>query len=114
MMAERGKGEGSSADHRGPGAEQKAKDGDGLEGEVGGEEVGDTHAHKYAKHQRNADPGDELDGLARVAMFEQQQPFEADGARERTGHGSGDAELDQQRYEDQFGVARVHASTVLV
>lgn len=112
VMAEGGEREGGATDHGGPGAEEQAEDGGGLEGDVRGEEVGDTHADQNAEHQGDADPGEEAEGLAGVAVLEQEQTLEAGGARQRTGDRRGHAQLDQEGDKDQFGVARVHGSTL--
>src|ERR1700727_2296679 len=82
VVGERGEREGGTADHGGPGAEKEAEDGDRLEGEVGCEEVGDAYADEYAEHQGGADPGEEVEGLASVAVLEEEQPFEGYGAGE--------------------------------
>lgn len=82
VMAERGEGERGAANHGGPGAEEKAQDGGGLEGDVGGEEVGDAHADEHAEHERDADPGEEVKSFAGGAVLEEKQTLEGRGASE--------------------------------
>ena len=91
VVCDGGKREGRAADHGGPGAEEEAEDGDGLEGDVGCEEVGDAYADEHAEHEGDADPGEEMKGFASVAGLEEEQAFEGDGAGERAGDGGGNA-----------------------
>jgi len=91
VMGEGGERKGGGANHGGPGAEEEAEDGDGLEGDVGCEEVGDAYADEHAEHEGDADPGEEMKGFASVAGLEEEQAFEGDGAGERAGDGGGNA-----------------------
>jgi hypothetical protein len=113
-MTESGERESGSADHGGGRTEEQAEDGGGLERDVGGEEVGDTDADENAEHERDTDPGDEVEGFAGVTAFKQEQAFEPGGTRKGASDGGGDAELDQEGDEDQFGVVRMHAFTLRV
>jgi hypothetical protein len=94
VVAEGGDGEGGAAEHGGPGAEEEAEDGDGLEGDVGGEEVLDMHTDEYPERKGDADPGEEVEGFAGVAVLEEEQALEGGGAGERAGYRCGYAELD--------------------
>lgn len=114
MVGEGWERESRGAEHGGPGAEEEAEDGDGLEGDVGGEEVVDAHADEYAEGEGDADPGEQMEGFAGVAVFEEKQAFEVDGAGERTGDGCGNAELDEKGNPDELRFACVHALTLLV
>jgi len=91
VVADGGNGEGGGTYHGGPGAEEEAEDGDGLEGDVGCEEVGNAHADEYAESEGDADPCDEVQGFAGGAGFEQEQTLEGRGAGERAGDGGGNA-----------------------
>ena len=72
------------------------------------------HAHPdpHAQHQRHAHHGNQLQRVAPAAMLLQQQPLERNRPRQRTGHRRRDAQLHQQRNQDQPRVACPHASTL--
>jgi GTP cyclohydrolase II len=112
VVQEGGEGEDGASCHGGDGADEDAEEDGGLEGEVGGEEVLYGQADPDAEGQRDADHREESRGLAPVAAGIQEQAFECRAASEDGGERGGYSQLDEQGYQDQFGIGLMHTSTL--
>ena len=96
-----GDGEGDAASHGGEGAEEDSEQDGGFEADVGGEEVGDADADPDTENERNTDERDQFQGLTRGAMGEEEEVAEGFGTGQRARYRCRDAELNQQRDEDE-------------
>jgi len=103
MVVDGGRGEDDAAEHGLDGAEEQAKEDDGFKGDVGGEEVRDGGADPDAEGKGDEEKGHQPDGLAAAAAICEEKPLEGTRAGESRGYGRGDAELDEQR-DEQEGV----------
>ena len=103
MVVDGGDGKDDAAEHGFYGAEEQAEEDDGFKGDVGGEEVGDGGADPDAEGEGDEEKGHQSDGLAAAAVVRKEKPLEGAGAGERRRYGRGDAELDQER-DEQEGV----------
>ncbi len=100
-MVQGGKGEDQTTDDGPAGPEKESEENDRLEGDVGGEEVGDSGANPYAERERHEKEGEQSDSLRRAAVFGEEQAAKATGAGQHAGHGGDDAQLYQQRDENE-------------
>ena len=84
---------------RGP--DEQTEENDGLEGNVGGEKVGDRGSDPDAQRERNEEEGQQRQGLPRAALLGEEQAAKGAGARQHAGHGGDYAQLYQQRDENE-------------
>ena len=99
-----GQREHGGADEGGAGANEDAENDGGLEGDVGGIEVGDGDANQHAEAERHTDECDEAKGLGYGAFVAEEEVLEFARAPEGRGDSRGNTELDEQGDEDDARV----------
>ena len=111
MVGQGGNRKDSSRGSRGQDSEKQGHEDDGFEGDVRGEKIRDGDAHPYAQGQRDAEEGEQSDDLPdRTLVLSEKKFLEDARAGERCRNRGGNAQLNQQRDEDQL--LGIHAPTV--
>ena len=103
-------GEKDGSKQGGTGTEENAEEDCGFKGDVGGVEVGNGDANPDAKAQGDADEGEQAESLAESAFLAKEEGLELARSGQSGGDGGGDAQLDQERNEDQFGIEQHRVS----
>ncbi len=96
------RGHDCGADHGPARPEQEAKQGDRLKGHVSGEKIGDGDSGPDSQSERDEKKAEKNQGLRSPAKRSEEEPLEDAGAGLSARDRGGDAQLDQQRDENQL------------
>ena len=95
-MEDRGEREDYCAEGSPTRADEETEEDGGFEGDVGGEKVGYGGANPDAERKGYKKEGEESEGLLGAALFREKQTAESGSARQYTGDGRHDTQLDEQ------------------
>ena len=109
-MQHGGQGEHSSAQERGKRPQQDAKNDDGFESDVGRIEVMNGQANPDAEREGDAEESQQTYRLTGGAALGKQEPLKSQRSGSHRRNRGDDAQLDQQRDEDELRL--IHTPTL--